>query len=367
MNFLQEMDIIFKKPMPEMRVCLSTNSRSVGLLGENGSGKTTLLHRISGLVRSFQGFIRMGRYVFEDTSRKSFVPPYQRNLGVVFQDIRLFPHLDVAGNILSGSKQPKGPERMRFWELVDELELRSFLSRDVSALSGGEKQRVALARALFREPFLLILDEPFSAMDPLRRQRCARVVQKYMDTHESLLWITSHEIKDLISLAEHFVRIGDGQFRNFGTFDELICSEEGVKSFSEYGLLNRFPSVVFRHCSIEECTLLRVLNSFGEATLLKMPLNSELHSGDVIQILVKSRDMLISRNYGSFPSLPNHMKGVLEDWSILNHRVYCKLNAGIPLIAEMGVHDFFSLSPRRGEVLECYFGLECVEYLKKTG
>lgn len=367
MKEFQEIDALLRKPGPELDVHFHSSSRHVGLLGGNGSGKTTLLHMLAGLKRPCRGVIKMGSQIFEDSTRNVFLPPFKRKIGMVFQDIRIFPHLDVAGNILSGSGKLEPQERDLFYELISELELTSLLPGASIRLSGGEKQRVALARALWRRPSLLILDEPFSALDPLRKEKCIRVVQRYLAAHETFLWITSHDIKDLLSLAEHFVRTGGEGFRDLGSFEEMTASEEGRRILSDYGLFNRLPSVVLKNCIVDDCTLLRPSGVFSENTILRMPLNTSLESGEEVFVVVKAEDMVLSREYGRFSHFSNRLKGILKEWMFLNHRVYLRFNSGISLIAEMGIHDFNALSPKKGEVFECSFGFESVKFLKKTG
>ena len=132
-----------------------------GLLGPNGSGKSTLLHALAGLVPA-TGWARVGDHVLQDGS--GWRPPEAREVGLVFQDLRLFPHLSVRRNLAYGA-------RIDTSELVELLGLGALLDRMPGALSGGERQRVALARALVTRPRVLLLDEPFSALDLEARSR----------------------------------------------------------------------------------------------------------------------------------------------------------------------------------------------------
>ncbi|WP_339061277.1 ATP-binding cassette domain-containing protein [Tepidibacillus marianensis] len=136
------------------------------LFGPSGSGKTTILNSIAGLIQPDHGRITLDQTVFFDSQQKINLPIQKRKIGYVFQDYALFPHLTVEENILYGVKQQKlllNPDEYR--HLIAQLKVDHLLSRYPTHLSGGEKQRVALSRALIISPHLLLLDEPFSALD----------------------------------------------------------------------------------------------------------------------------------------------------------------------------------------------------------
>ena len=366
MRFLQEIDLQLAAPGPQMEIHFRTDRRCVGLLGKNGSGKTTLLHTLAGLKKTKRACIRVGESIFQDWGSDTFLKACERRIGMVFQDIRLFPHLDIAGNILGGDFRLEPSKKEYFKQMIYELELEPLLSSDPSRLSGGEKQRVAIARALWQKPSVLILDEPFSAMDPLRKEASIRCIQRYLDESHCALWITSHDVKDLFSLADHFAMMGEKGFVNLGPYEEMTSCADGVGILKDYGIFNRLPTAVDRHCSADECTLIRYSASSGKDQILKMPLHTHLNSGDEIFVLVKAGDIVLSRNDIPSYTFPNRIRAVLEEWDFLDHRVYLRLNAGIPFVAEMGVHDFHMLSPSRGESLNCCFTLESVRFLRKT-
>ena len=128
--------------------------------GESGKGKTTLLNIINGLIAPKLGLITCGDEIFNSDS--IFLPPEKRNIGYVFQDFALFPHLNSKTNVLFASKNK---DRTLFNEVIQDLELDRHLKKFPHELSGGQKQRVAIARSILMEPQLLIMDEPFSNLD----------------------------------------------------------------------------------------------------------------------------------------------------------------------------------------------------------
>jgi len=128
-----------------------------GIFGPSGSGKTTLLHLLAGLIKPDAGRIVLDGRVLCDTARNTFCPPNQRYLGMVFQDLCLFPHLNVKANLTYGERLvPPGARRFKFEDVIGMLELEPLLARWPAQLSGGERQRVALGRAILSSPRLLL-------------------------------------------------------------------------------------------------------------------------------------------------------------------------------------------------------------------
>ena len=177
------------------------------LEGASGSGKTTLLRAIAGLERRVTGTIRFGARDW--LSDGVFVPPQQRRIGYVFQDTRLFDHLDVAQNLAYGHKRANAaPEVLK--KVVDALDLPGMMSRRVGALSGGEKQRVAIGRALAMDPELLLMDEPMSGLDQIRKDEILSYIARAVDTMGCPAIYVSHERRETAMLADHIMQVADG-------------------------------------------------------------------------------------------------------------------------------------------------------------
>jgi molybdate transport system ATP-binding protein len=138
----------------------------LAIFGPSGSGKTTILRAIAGLSRPAEASVRSGHETWTDTTTGVFAPPHRRAVGFVFQEYALFPHLTAAGNVMAAlGHRPRGERRARTELLLAQVGLAGRGHRRPRELSGGERQRVALARALAREPAVLLLDEPFAAVD----------------------------------------------------------------------------------------------------------------------------------------------------------------------------------------------------------
>jgi iron(III) transport system ATP-binding protein len=171
------------------------------LLGSSGCGKTTALRVVAGFVRPDLGTVRIaGRSV---SSATEVVPPERRGVGVVFQDYALFPHLDVAGNVGFGLRRQTGPERRaRIREMLELVGLAQAAERFPHELSGGQQQRVALARALAPAPALLLLDEPFSNLDPDLRENLALELRDILKRHGTTTLMVTHDQYEAFALAD---------------------------------------------------------------------------------------------------------------------------------------------------------------------
>lgn len=189
------------------------------ILGPSGSGKTTLFELIAGFRTPLRGKIYLEGKDITD------LPPEERDISVLYQDYLLFPHLNVFENIAFGLrkrlKDPKEVEK-RVLFLAEELGIRHLLYRDIKHLSGGERQRVALARALAVKPKLLLLDEPFSALDPQNRERLRRFVKDITTRWGITTLHISHDVADAENLADKVILIKDGEIREWGSFERVF-------------------------------------------------------------------------------------------------------------------------------------------------
>ena len=193
----------------------SDRSRVV-LFGPSGSGKSLTLRAIAGLMRPDAGHISVrGRTLFDDF-RGVDVPARERRIGYVFQDYALFPHLTVAQNVAfgltSGLRQPsrrKVPEAAQRW--LDAFELEGLANRYPAQISGGQQQRVALARALAPQPELLLLDEPFAALDPPLRGRLRDELVALQSRLDVQMLVITHDPADVEALGQHVLEIREGR------------------------------------------------------------------------------------------------------------------------------------------------------------
>lgn len=186
------------------------DDRVTALFGPSGAGKTTILSLIAGLIRPRKGHIQLGQDVLTDTSRGIFVPAEKRQVGMLFQDHRLFPHLDVQSNLAYGHTRRRGASAS-VSDVVKTLELSELLDRSPSTLSGGQQQRVALARAVLARPRLLILDEPLSSIEMDLRIRMTDFIAATINEFNLPTIIVTHDQVLVERLATRVIPIRQGQ------------------------------------------------------------------------------------------------------------------------------------------------------------
>ncbi|PJJ97353.1 molybdenum ABC transporter ATP-binding protein [Lysobacteraceae bacterium NML91-0213] len=179
-------------------VRIDGTSRVVALTGPSGAGKTSVLNAIAGLLRPRSGRIEIDGRVLFDHAAGVDLPAHRRGVGYVFQDARLFPHLDVRANLRYARR---AEERFAFDAVVELLGIGALLERRTANLSGGEAQRVAIGRALLSQPALLLFDEPLSALDQDRREELIPWLQRVRDGVRLPMLYVSHTLDDVRRLA----------------------------------------------------------------------------------------------------------------------------------------------------------------------
>ncbi len=194
------------------------------ILGPSGSGKTTLLRIIAGLEVPTKGRVMLGNRVVADGERRVFIPPKDRNVGMVFQNWALYPHMKVFDNIaypLKLKKLPKNEIIKKVKEVAEALGIGHLLDRYPRQLSGGQQQRVALARALVKEPDVLLLDEPFSNLDARIRVSAREFVRAIQRKLKITAIFVTHDQADAYALADRIAIIKDGLLQQVATPVEI--------------------------------------------------------------------------------------------------------------------------------------------------
>jgi ABC-type sulfate/molybdate transport systems ATPase subunit len=194
---------------------LSAGPETLALVGPSGAGKTTVLRAVAGLLHPDRGRIALDDAVWFDAERRVRLAPERRSVGLVFQDYALFPHLTVRQNVAFGGEG-------RVDELLDRFRIAHLAGERPGALSGGERQRTALARALARDPGVLLLDEPVSALDTQTRAVIRAELQDLLAELALPTLLVTHDFRDAAALADRIGVMVDGRLRQLGTVDELV-------------------------------------------------------------------------------------------------------------------------------------------------
>jgi molybdate transport system ATP-binding protein len=197
------------------------------VFGPSGAGKSMLLSTLAGLHRLASGRITLNGRMLEDAAAKERVSPHLRGVGLVFQDARLFPHLTVRGNLrYAERRRPAHRAAPVVDEIAVQLDIVGLLDRAVRNLSGGEKSRVALARALVSAPELLLLDEPFAALDGKRRRAFLAMLRDISTKSKLPMMVVTHQIEDAAELADHVVALKDGAVVAHGPASAVMRRQE---------------------------------------------------------------------------------------------------------------------------------------------
>jgi molybdate transport system ATP-binding protein len=279
----------------------------LAIFGPSGSGKTTVLRSIAGLYRPEFASIRSGDTVWNDTAANLFVPPHRRAIGFVFQEYALFPHLTAVGNVITAlGHRPRGERRSRAGQLLAQVHLSGQLNRRPAALSGGERQRVALARALAREPAVLLLDEPFTAVDRGVRRRLQDEVDELRRSLDIPLILVTHDFADVIRLATHLLLLEHGRAVASGPLQTMMSRPDLTWLRDAVGLGSLFDAVVTRTYPPRGLVEL----AFNGGVLLAS--DRQLSPGTRLRVRIPAREVILAISKPEGLSLHNTLSGVVS-------------------------------------------------------
>ena len=220
----------------------------LALVGPSGSGKSTILRTIAGLYRPAAGQVTIDAEAWFDAEARIFVAPHRRRAGLVFQCYALFPHLSALGNVaMALGHLPRGRRRARAAELLELVRLAGLGARRPAELSGGQQQRVAVARALAREPKVLLLDEPFSAVDKATRQRLYRELAELRRTLRMPVILVTHDLDEAMMLADRMTVLHRGRTLQSGTPSEIKARPDDPEVARLVDLKNVFEGEIAEH------------------------------------------------------------------------------------------------------------------------
>ena len=192
------------------------------VIGKSGAGKSTLAHLISGLSRPDKGLIQIGDTVFFDSEKNICLPCEKRGIGMVFQNHRLFPHYTAKENMLFPLHHCGRKSKVRFEELVQLLDLSQLLNRKLAQLSGGEAQRVSLGRAILASEKLLILDEPLSSLDIIRKKELVEYISRIPQILEIPILYITHSPNEAKKVGNESLFINSGQIEAVGSPEDIF-------------------------------------------------------------------------------------------------------------------------------------------------
>ena len=299
-------DLAQEGPIPLRVAFACAPGQVVALFGPSGSGKTTVLRAIAGLYHPAQGIVTVGTERWLDTGGHIDVPARRRQVGFVFQEYALFPHLTALGNVMAALEhQPRREREARASDLLRLVHLSERAGHLPAALSGGERQRVAVARALAREPRVLLLDEPFAAVDARLRRSLHDQLDEVRRAFDVPIVLVTHDYHDVIRLATHLIAIEAGHVVASGPLDTLTSQPDMPWLREMVGLGAVLDADVRR---IDAGRGLAELEIPG-ATLLA-PADG-LAVGRRVRVRVPARDVILATEVPSGLSVHNVLRGTV--------------------------------------------------------
>ncbi len=300
-----------------------------GVFGHSGSGKSTLLKVIAGLEKYVQGKLVINDLltadILLDSEAKIFVAAQQRNIGLVFQNSRLFPHLTVEENLRYGQKRRKNTlvnKPLDFDEIIALTKLDNLLSKSVEQLSGGEQQRVALARAILAEPQLLLLDEPLSALDDKNKILMLTLLTKVQKQLNLPMLYVSHSLAEIQQLANHLLVLSSGEITHYGDIHQVIHQ---LTTNNEILHQTSLSLTVKEHLAEYGLTSL----ALGEQQIL-MPFNqqveSDVNANTNVRCIIAASDISITLHEPSESSIVNHLQGTITSFEPCQSQVLLTVN-----------------------------------------
>jgi molybdate transport system ATP-binding protein len=256
------------------------------LFGPSGSGKTSVVSAIAGLLRPRDGRIALDGRVVLDSKARIFVPAEARRIAVVFQDARLFPHMNVENNLLFGWRRtPQKADAATIGHVIDLLGLGALLRRGPHRLSGGEKSRVALGRALLASPQMLLLDEPLASLDAERRGEILPYLEKLARETKLPMLYVSHAVDEVARLADEIVVLRDGRVTAQGTVFDLLTDVDAIAGVPPLGAV--FDAKL---AGVREG--LSLLAFDGGVLVVKM---LSLETGARVRVRLRAEDIMLAR------------------------------------------------------------------------
>ncbi len=240
-----QVDLIQAAPIPLAASFTCAPGEVLALVGPSGSGKSTILRSIAGTCRPTDGSVRVNGDVWFSGSDGVHLPAHRRAVGMVFQSYALFPHMSALANIMAAMGQVPPRERAgRAQSLLDLVHLAGLERRRPAELSGGQQQRVAVARALARQPKVLLLDEPFSAVDKATRQRLYREIAELRRVLNMPVVLVTHDLDEAIMLADRLVVLHHGRTLQAGTPEAVTTRPASVEVARLVDVRNIFAGTV---------------------------------------------------------------------------------------------------------------------------
>lgn len=325
-------------PVPLEAEIYCPAGQMLALVGPSGSGKTTLLRAIAGLFRPQHGVVKCGEQTWFDSAANRFMDARQRRVGYVPQHFALFPHMTVLENVMAAMQDQSHSQRTRSAQaMLDRVNLAGLEARLPRQLSGGQQQRVAVARALAREPRVLLLDEPFSAVDRATRDRLYGELAMLKKSLSMPMVMVTHDLNEALLLADRLTVLHHGVTLQSGEPREVVTHPAGVDVARLVGMQNIFRAAVHAHDAEGDVTWLRFAGG-----LLTAPYRPEFAAESCVEWVIPPEGVILHRpDRPSRGERENPFAGVIREVYQLGEitRVEMALSSDTGAILHFSVQD----------------------------
>lgn len=309
-----DLDVRFGAGDFQMHVMHALNAQGItGLFGQSGSGKTTLLRAIAGLDAGVSGRITFGSSLWLDTESQVFKPAHRRGVGFVFQDTRLFSHLNVTGNLRFAERRARQlsdvrrDNTMEWDEVIEALGLMPLMSRGVGGLSGGERQRVAIGRALLSRPSLMLFDEPLAALDMRRKSEILPYLRAIPTRFGVPVIYVSHAIDEMAQLADDMLVMSAGRIVAHGAVESVLQRMDLGPMLGRFEAGVVLTAQVAAHDEAYALTHLRLRTQQIRVPAVAVPIGSQ------VRLRIRARDVALALRPVTGLSIRNQLHGTIRD------------------------------------------------------
>jgi molybdate transport system ATP-binding protein len=311
----QQFDLSIKQELPLTGI--------TGIFGHSGSGKSTLLRAIAGLEANIQGEILVNDTCLVNSSKGISLKPEDRQVGLVFQNSRLFPHLTVLENLTFAAKRCKH-NQLTVDEVIELTALRPLLNQLTNELSGGQKQRVALARAILAEPKLLLLDEPLSALDQHSKTQLLKMMLNIQKKLNLPILYVSHSLDELQQVCDNLLVLSQGKVVDFGNIHQVIHQ---LNNCDDGAIINQQTSL--------SLTINKLDNGHGLTSLavdeqqeIFLAADSNFQQQNPLRCFILASDISICLTEPTNSSIVNHLLGSIRKIIPQQSNVLVTVNCG---------------------------------------
>ena len=316
--------------------------------GSSGAGKTSLLNIVSGLLRPDAGEIAIDDQVLFSSDKRINLPPEKRDIGYVFQQDLLFPHLNVEGNLCYGRDLlPTSAQRFELAQIIDLLEIGPLLNRRPANLSGGERQRVALGRALLSSPRLLLMDEPLASLDQGLKSRIIPYLRHIRDDLQIPILYVSHSVAEILELTGQVIVLDQGQAVAHGDFFKIATHPNVLPLVEEHG---------FENVLVVEIVSTDARRGVCEVRCHEQSLKisyCDQRAGSRLFIGIRADDIILARNRPNGLSVRNALKGTISEIADVEGKQLLYIDVGRRLAAKTTLDAVEELDLKIGDEVYC--------------